>query len=126
MQDDYTLYYHNLARLANKSGRLDLVIAAWQNALEINPNDDIARVQLDYALCECAGVKSAMDEANQTLADSPDDVMERYHLAENYLTLGYGAKAKAEWEKISARNLENWSKSARKMIRKHCWMPDAV
>ena len=122
--DDYTLYYHNLARLANKSGRFDLVVLAWQNALQVNPDDEIAKTQLEYGLRECTEIELSLTEAKQELDDAPDAVEECYHLAHYYLALGDVAKAKAEWGKIAARNLENWSKSACKMIRKHCGAVD--
>lgn len=122
--DDYSLYYHNLARLASKSGRFDLVVLAWQNALQVNPNDEVAKAQLDYNLHECVEIESYLTEAKQELADLPDAVETRYHLAHHYLALGYVAEAKAEWEQIAARDLENWSKSARKMILKHCGSVD--
>lgn len=122
--DDYTLYYHNLARLAHKSGRFDLVITAWQNALEVNPNDDVARVHLDRELREYAEIKVSILEGEQKLVDAPDDVQTRYRLAHNYLGAGYVTEAKAEWERIAAMKQENWSESALKMIRKHCLSAD--
>ena len=97
-----------------------MVITAWQNALGINPDDDIARVQLDRELRERAELEVIISENKQKLTDAPDDIQMRYNLAHNYLGLGYVAEARAEWERIAATEQENWSKSARKMIHKHC------
>jgi tetratricopeptide (TPR) repeat protein len=121
VDEEYRLYYHNSAKLACKMGRYDLELLAWQNALHLDPYDSLAQRRLERCLRERADLLEMIAEAEQQLAETPEDVKTRHYLAHHYFSEGRIAEAKAQWEQVAAIETENWSKHARKMIRKHCW-----
>jgi len=113
----YTLAREYMASRA--SGSLLSAIAEFEKVVAIDPDYSDARERLEYALEEKKGILEYIYDFEQILATNPDDIPTRYDLAYYFRTLGRDEEAIHHWRIVGRMEYPDWSKSARKMLRKH-------
>ena len=100
-------------------GSLLLAIAEYEKVVAIDSDYRDARERLGYALEDMKGVLEYIAELEEYLATNPDDVPKRYDLAFYFRVMGRNEEAIQQWRIVAKMNYPDWSKSARKMLRKH-------
>ncbi|HEY7116283.1 MAG TPA: tetratricopeptide repeat protein, partial [Tepidisphaeraceae bacterium] len=91
--DDKGMAYVQLAREANRQGKVDLEEAAARKAVELRPQDDSAHYHLGHALEEKGRIDDAIAEYRRSVVLEPTHVLPRKQLV-NALT-GKGLSADA-------------------------------
>jgi len=120
--ENYVTEHYALARqhLASRaSGSLLLAIAEFTKVVAIDPDYRDAYERLGYALQEEKNILEYISEFQELLAADPNDVPTRYRLARYLRTMGRNEKAIQHWRIVAKMDYPDWSKSARKMLRKH-------
>ena len=120
--EDYVAVHYALARqhmASRASGSLILAIAEYTKVMAADPNYKDSCERLGYALEEEKGILQYISEFEEFLAANPDDVPTRYRLADYLRTMGRNEEAIHHWRVAAKLEYPDWSKSARKMLRKH-------
>ena len=115
--EHYALAREYLASRA--SGSLVSAIAEFIKVVEVDPDYKDARVRLNHAIEEERGILEYISEFEQILASNPDDVATHYRLADYLRAMGRDDEAVQHWRIVAKLEYPDWSKSARKMLRKH-------
>ena len=119
---NYAAEHYALARnvMASRApGSLLLAIAEYEKVVAIDSDYRDARERLGYAVEEEKGILEYIAEFEEHLAVNPDDVPTRYKLASYFRVMGRNEEAIQHWRIVAQMNTPDWSKSARKMLRKH-------
>ena len=101
------------------SGSLISAITEFEKVVAIDPDYRDACERLGYASEEKKGILEYIYDFEMILATNPDDVPTRYDLAYYLRTLGRDEEAIHHWSIAAKLEYPDWSKSARKMLRKH-------
>jgi len=120
--ENYVTEHYALARqhlASHTSGSLLLAIAELTKVVAADPNYRDARERLEYALQEEKDILEYISDFEMLLATNPNDVPTRYRLARYLRTMGQDEEAIQQWRIVAKMNYPDWSKSARKMLRKH-------
>lgn len=103
-----------------KAKDMDGAIEAYRLAAAADPQCQEAQERLLYAREEREDILSEVGNARERLASRPDDVQERFRLAQRLEPLGRWEEAMAEFvEVVRIDGAGRWGKSARKMLQKH-------
>ena len=101
------------------SNSLILAISEFTKVVEADPDYKDAYERLKYALEEEQGMREDISDFEATLATDPNDVATRYRMAAFLRILGRDDDAIHHWRVVAKLEFPDWSKSARKMLRKH-------
>ena len=101
------------------SGSLLSAIAELTKVVAADPDYKDARVRLNNAIEEERGILEYISEFEQILASDPNDVATHYRLADYLRAMGRDDEAVQHWRIVAKLEYPDWSKNARKMLRKH-------
>ncbi len=107
------------------SGSLISAIVKLTKVVAADPDYKDARVRLGYALEEKEGILEYISEFEAILAADPNDVPTHYRLADYLRAMGRDEEAIQHWRIAAKLQYPDWSKSARKMLRKHYQITEA-
>jgi len=101
------------------SGSLLSAISELTKVVAADPDYKDARVRLRYAIEEKQGILEYISDFEQTLVLNPNDVATHYRLADYLRAMGRDDEAIQHWRIVAKLDYPDWSKSARKMLRKY-------
>jgi tetratricopeptide (TPR) repeat protein len=110
---DHTPVLFRLAQLERESGQLDNAITHLRRAVQQEPANIDARLELGRALYEKGDVAAAISETQRILEANPKHVDALYNMGAIYANLGDATKARSYWTAAvaTAPNTDSGSKA---------------
>ncbi len=107
-----------MAELELGKGQLDNAVGHLQQAVQSEPKNSVAHLELGRVLYEKGDIGGAISETQKVLASDPQQADALYNLGAIYANLGDSTRARSYWTKASESSATDSGRKAREALKK--------